>query len=79
MVKGLPGWHSGKESACQSGTHWRLGFDSWVREIPWRRKWQPPPVFLPGESHGKKSLVGYCPWGHKELHAAEQLGLDARQ
>ena len=37
----------------------RCGFDPWVRKIPWRRKWQPTPVFLPGESHGQRSLVGY--------------------
>ena len=35
------------------------GFDPWIRKIPWRRKWQPTPVFLPGESHGQRSLVGY--------------------
>ena len=35
----------------------RPGFDPWVRKIPWRRKWQPTPVFLPGESHGQRSLV----------------------
>ena len=40
--------------------------DSRVGKIPWRRKWQPTPVFLPGESHGQRSLVGYSPWGHKE-------------
>ena len=40
---------------------------SWVGKIPWRRKWQPTPVFLPGESHGQRSLVGYSPWGRKEL------------
>ena len=43
----------------------RHGFDSWVGKIPWRRKWQPTPVFLPGESHGQRSLVGYSPWGCK--------------
>ena len=43
----------------------RLGFDPWVRKIPWRRKWQPTPVFLPGEFHGQGSLVGYSAWGHK--------------
>ena len=42
----------------------RLGFDPWVRKNPWRRKWQPPPVFLPGESHGWRSLAGYGSWGH---------------
>ena len=42
-------------------------FDPWVRKIPWRRKWQPSPVLLPGESHGWRSLVGYSPWGHKDI------------
>ena len=44
----------------------RPGFDPWVRKIPWRRKWQSTPVFLPGESHGQRNLVGYSPWGHKK-------------
>ena len=43
------------------------GFNLWVRKIPWRKKWLPTPVFLPGESHGQRSLVGYSPWSHKEL------------
>ena len=47
------------------------GFDPWVRKIPWRRAWQPTPVFLPGESHGQRSLVGYSPWGHKESDRTE--------
>ena len=41
--------------------------------IPWRREWQPTPVFLPGKSHGQRSLVGYSPWGHKESDTTEQL------
>ena len=41
-------------------------FDHWVGKIPWSRKWQPTPVFLPGESHGQRSLAGYSPWGCKE-------------
>ena len=45
----------------------RHGFDSWVGKIPWRRKWQPTPVFLPGNFHGKRSLEGYNPWDCKEL------------
>ena len=49
------------------------GFDPWVRKIPWRRKWQPTSVFLPGESHGQRSLVGYSPWGHKELDMTKRL------
>ena len=45
----------------------RCRFHLWVRKIPWRRKWQPTPVFLPGESHGRRSLVGYSPRCRKEL------------
>ena len=41
-------------------------FYLWVRKIPWRREWQPTPVFLPGESRGQRSLVGCSPWGHEE-------------
>ena len=40
--------------------------DPWVGEIPWRRAWEPIPVFLPGESQGQRTPVGYSPWGHKE-------------
>ena len=63
-LKGFPGGSEGKESACQC--KWRPRFHPWVRKIPWRRAWQPTPVFLPRESHGQRSLVGYSPWGHKE-------------
>ena len=49
----------------------RHRFDAWVGKIPWRRAWQPTPVFLPGESHGQRSLVGYSPCGHKELDTTE--------
>ena len=45
------------------------------REDPWRRKCQPTPVFLPGESHGQRSLAGYSPWGSKESDMTEQLTL----
>ena len=45
--------------------------ETWVRSLgqedPWRRKWQPTPVLLPGKSHGRRSLVGWSSWGHKEL------------
>ena len=46
----------------------RLGFSPWVGKITWRNKWQPTPVFLPGKSHGQKSLVGCSPWGHTVRH-----------
>ena len=55
---GFPGGTSGTEPACQYRRHKRAGFDSWVKKIPWRRAWQPTPVFLPGESHGERSLAG---------------------
>ena len=51
----------------------RPEFDPWVRKIPWRRKWQPTPVFLPGKSHGWRSLVGYSPWGYYESDTTERL------
>ena len=51
--------------------HKRHSFDPWVRKLPWRRKWQPTPVFLPGESHGQRSLVGYSPWGCTESDITE--------
>ena len=51
----------------------RLGFDPWVRKIPWRRKWQPTPVLLPGKFQGQRSLVGYSPWGCRESDTTELL------
>ena len=64
-------WCSGKESACPCRRCKRLGFDPWVRKIPWRRKWQPISAFLPEKSHGHRSLVGYSPKGYKELNMTE--------
>ena len=46
----------------------RPRFNPWVRKIPWRRAWQPPPGFLPGDSHGQRSLAGYGPWGSRVRH-----------
>ena len=51
----------------------RPEFNPWVGKIPWRRKWQPTPVFLTGKFHGQRSLVGYSPWGHRELDMTEPL------
>ena len=59
----VPDGSAGKESACSAGD---TGFDPWVRKIPWRRKWQPTPVFLPGKSHRQRSLAVYSPRGRKE-------------
>ena len=48
-------------------------FDPWIGKIPWRRKWQPTPVLLPGKSHEWRSVVGYSPWNHKEPDMTERL------
>ena len=61
-------WLNGKGSTCQ---YRRPRFDPWVGKIPWGRKWQPTSVFLSEESHGQRSLVGYSPWGSKELDMTE--------
>ena len=57
----------------------RHRFNPWVGKIPWRRKWQPTPVFLPGKSHGQRSLGGYNPQGHKELDVPERLSTFTRE
>ena len=61
---GLPRWLSGKESTCQCR---RLGLEPWLRKSPWRRKWQPIPVFLPGKSHGQRSPADNNPRGRKRI------------
>ena len=68
---GLPRWLIGKESACHRRRHGRHSFDHWVGKIPWRRKWQPTPVFSPGNSYGQRSLAGYSPWANKESGTTE--------
>ena len=55
------------KNLLQCRRHRKHRFDPWVRKILWRRKWQPILVFLPEKSHGVRSLVGYSPWGCKEL------------
>ena len=62
-TEGFPGGASGKECTCQCRRGKRCGFHPWVGKFPWRRKWRSSPVFLPGESHGQRSQVGYSPWG----------------
>ena len=60
-----PKWLNGKMSMQETG------FDPWVRKIPWKRKWQPIPVSLPGKFHKQRSLAGYSPWGHKASDTTE--------
>ena len=63
VVKNLPA----------NARHRRCRFDPWVGKIPWRRAWQPTPVFLPGKLHGQRSLAGYSSWGLKESDMTQQL------
>ena len=63
-LRGFPGDLDATESA------W---FDPWVGKSPWRREWLSTPLFLPGESHAQRSLVGYSPQGHEELDVTEKL------
>ena len=67
----FPGGTSGKEPTCQCRRHKRQGFTLWVGKIPWRRAWQPTPVFLPGESHGQRSLAGCSPQSHIQSDRTE--------
>ena len=76
----IPGWSqymvtwsllfSGKDFTCQCRKCKRHRFNPWAGNIPWRRKWQPIPVFLPGKFHGQRSLVGCSPWAHRVAHRA---------
>ena len=68
---GFPGGSSGKELTYQYRRCKRRRFNPQVRKIPWRRAWQPTPVFSPRESHGQRSLVGYSPQGRKESDMTE--------
>ena len=61
----FPGGASGREPSYQCRRHKRSRFDPSVGKIPWRREWLPTVVFLPGESHGQRSLASYSPWGYK--------------
>ena len=64
IMWGFPGDSNGKGIRLQCR---KPGFSPWVGKIPWRRKWQPTPVFLPGESHGQRNLAGYSPWDSQRV------------
>ena len=70
-VIGFPSGTGSQESACQRRGWKRRSFDPWSGNISSSRKWQPAPVFLPGESHGQRSLAGYSPWSHEESDTTE--------
>ena len=62
-ILGFPDGSAGKESAGNAGNEGKRRFYPCIRKIPWRRTWQPSPVFLPGKSYGQRSLIVYSPWG----------------
>ena len=68
---GFPGSSRGKEPTCQCRRCKRHSFNPQVRKTPWRKAWQPTPVFLSGEAHGQRSLVGCSPWALIELDTTE--------
>ena len=75
------GGASGKDPACQCRRHNRRGFSPWVGKMPWSRKWQPSPVFLPGKFHRQRSLAGYgmvhrvgCDWAQFYVSCPRHLG-----
>ena len=70
FIHSFLGGSDGKEHARQCR---RPSFDPWIRKIPWRRKWQPTPLFLPGEFNGQRSLMGYSPGDRKELDTADSI------
>ena len=72
LLWGFPKGSSSIGSTCQSRRWRRCRFNPWVGKIPWKRKWQPNPVFLPGESHGQRSLAGYSSRGRNEWDTTEQ-------
>ena len=62
-----------KNSLASTGRLKKCGFNPWVWKIPWRRPWQRTPLFLPGDSHGQRSLAGYGPLDHTALETIERL------
>ena len=68
--RGFPGDSAEKECTCQFR---RRGFNPWIGKIPWRKKWQPTLVFLPGKAHGQRNLAGYSPWGCKRVWVTKQV------
>ena len=70
---GVPNSLSGKESTCQCGRCKRFEFNPWAGKKPWRKKWQPTPIYLPGKFQGQRNLTGCSPWGRKQSKVTEQL------
>ena len=76
-VMGFPDGSVGKESACDGGDTGDAGLPPGLGRFPWRRKWQPTPVFLPGESHGQRRPVGCSPGGSQRVRQLSHSAQDA--
>ena len=74
-LHGNPQWLSGKRIHLQCERRRRYRFDPWVGQFPSRRTWQPTPAFLPGKSHGQRTLVAKSPWSHQDWKRTEQLSM----
>ena len=79
IQRGLPRWCRGSESTWQCRRRKRCRFDAWVAEVPWRRKWQPTPAFLPEEFHGQRGLMGYSPCDCNKSGTTERMHLGSRE
>ena len=75
VILGFPGGSVVKNPPAKAGDSGDAGLIPGVKKLPWRRKWQPTPVFLPEESHGQRILVGYSPQGHKEQYTTKELSM----
>ena len=73
FLVGVPRWFSRQRIRLRCRRHRRCRLDLWVGKIPWRRKWQPTPVFLTEKSHGQRNPAGYSPWGRKKSDTTERL------
>ena len=72
-IESSPGYPVVKTLPASAGDTGDVGFDSWIGQVPQKRKWQPTPVFLPGKCHWQKNLTSYSPWGHEELDMTKWL------
>ena len=77
VLKILDFWKNNLKCSCLNGQKPEAPSSLWIRKIPWSRKWQPTPVFLPGKSYRQRSLVVYSPWGCNELNMTEPLNTHA--
>ena len=79
LFMGFPGGSDSKEPTCQCRRCKKHGFNPWIRKVPWRRKWQSTPLFLPGKYHGQRSLAGYSPGVTQNRTQLKRLSMHAQE